>query len=105
MVKFHPRYTEESVRNHKEYFPEMFEYIKKHPEEVNLYQIIGFYIYALGDEDPLVEEVDELLAQEPWYSSDLEYERAWRYDQFLSPNEYTKWLIDNFPQWKGIFYY
>lgn len=46
MVEFHPRYTEESVCNHREYFPEMMKYIKEHPEEVNLYKIFSFYIYG-----------------------------------------------------------
>ena len=47
----------------------------------------------------------ELLAKEPWYSYDLQYERAWRHGHFMSPNEYTEWLLNKFPQWKGIFYY
>ena len=105
MVEFHPRYTEKSVRNHREYFPEMMKYIKEHPEEVNLYKIFSFYIYALGRSDSLAQEGGELLAKEPWYSYDLQYERAWRHNQFMSPNEYTEWLLQNFPQWKGIFYY
>ena len=105
MVEFHPRYCEKSVRMHKEYFPEIIEYIKENPEEVPLYKLINFYIYALGRDDSLAESAGWLLTKKPWTEYNLKYNRAWRHDQFMSPNEYTEYLITKFPQWKGIFYY
>ena len=105
MVEFHPRYCEKSVRMHREYFPEILKYIKEHPEEVPLYKLIGFYEYALGRDDPLSKKSECMMATEPWSSYNLKYERMWRHDHFMSPNEYTEYLITKFPQWKGIFYY
>ncbi|RAP44330.1 MAG: hypothetical protein BZ136_08875 [Methanosphaera sp. rholeuAM74] len=105
MVKFHSRYSEKSIRLHRDYLREIIDYLKKHPEEVNLYKLINFYTYALGRNDSLSEEAQNLLAQEPWSTYNLKYNRMWRHDHFMSPNEYTEWLLQKFPQWKGIFYY
>ncbi|RAP45027.1 MAG: hypothetical protein BZ136_08485, partial [Methanosphaera sp. rholeuAM74] len=90
MVEFHPRYSEKSVRAHREYFPEIIEYIKEHPEEVPLYKLINFYTYALGRDDSLVESAGWLIAKKPWTDYNLKYNRMWRHGHFMSPNEYTE---------------
>lgn len=105
LKKYHVKYSDESLREHREYLKEIIKYLKKHPEEEELYLFVDSFQYAVGMEDPLYARVYDLFAEEPWskiYSKLYVYARN---GHMMGQKEFHDYFVKKFPQWKDIYYY
>lgn len=105
LKKYHVKYSDESLREHREYLKEIIKYLKKHPEEEELYLFVSSFQYAVGREDPLYARVYDLFAEDPWskiYSKQYVYARN---GYMMGQKEFHDYFVKKFPQWKDIYYY
>ena len=105
MTTFHNYYTDESLKKHKNYLKEILFYLRKHPNEDNLYQLSDDFQDVLDIEDPLYKRVEDFSNEDIFSEKFIELFIKIRTNNLMNPIEFHDYFVEKFPQWKDIYYY
>ncbi|WP_455644910.1 hypothetical protein [Methanosphaera sp.] len=99
-------YDENILLEHKKYIFEIMDYLKEHPDELNLYGVLLNYKTAtFMDYEKLSYTISDFLLKEPYCFYLQDQRIADKNDELIPDSEFPQWFVDKFPQWKDLFFY
>ncbi|OED30346.1 hypothetical protein [Methanosphaera sp. WGK6] len=98
---------QKELTNHKEYIPEIIEYLKQYPDELNLYDLLLDYddVCFKEDNEELSDMINDFLYTDYYQGYLMKQRVASKRGELILPKDYPKWFVSKFPQWRDLFIY